>query len=126
MLIDTTEYRREKQAAYNEEHGIVPQQIRKEVYDSLRKEQEEAREINASIAAETPENYGTNDVIADLEREMLEAAEAMEFERAMMLRDQVYELKESMGIKVDKPQTKKQQKTKGRVRYTVKKRDSEK
>ena len=50
------------------------------------------------------------------------AAEALEFERAMLLRDQIYDLKESAGMTVDKPKTTKQQKTKGRARYTVKKR----
>ncbi|MFC1467728.1 excinuclease ABC subunit UvrB [Verrucomicrobiota bacterium] len=120
-LIDTTEYRRAKQDAYNKEHGITPQQIQKEIAESLRQEHE-AHEVEEAVVREAGESYNVTEVIAELEKEMLEAAEALEFERAMLLRDQVYDLKESSGMEVQKPQTSKQQKTKGRARYSVKKR----
>jgi excinuclease ABC subunit B len=118
-LIDTTEYRRARQMEYNLEHGITPQQIQKEIADSLSQE-EAAHEIEESVVRESGGSYTLTETIAELEKEMLEAAGAMEFERALLLRDQIYELKESAGIEVERPQSSKQQKTKGRARYTIK------
>ncbi len=93
-MIDLTNARRERQQAYNREHGITPRTVQKAIQDSLailkQAEQEEAL-----VVREAGEDYDVQRVIADLEREMVEASEALEFERAAMLRDQLYELKES-------------------------------
>ena len=45
---------------------------------------------------ETGETYNVNQVIREIEQEMLEAAEKLEFERAALLRDELYELKSSI------------------------------
>jgi excinuclease ABC subunit B len=92
-MIDVTNHRREKQKAYNEEHGVVPQAIQKEIADSLKTLKQGAEEIEASVVRETGEGYDVNQVIREIEEEMLEAAEKLEFERAALLRDELMELK---------------------------------
>lgn len=91
-MIDVTRARREKQMAYNREHGITPQTIVKRIQESLAEERK-GREIEEQVVREAGQPYNVVEVIADLEREMMEAAEALEFERAAILRDQIYELK---------------------------------
>jgi excinuclease ABC subunit B len=95
-----TARRREVQLAYNAEHGITP----KSVISAI------TRGIEEAIADPLPEATGlsaeqvvTTEYLAELHREMLEAAEGMEFERAALLRDKIAELK---GEKVAKPQVK--------------------
>jgi excinuclease ABC subunit B len=91
-LLDVTRERREKQQAYNREHGITPTSIRKELQDSLSREKD-AEEVEQQVVREAGEQFSVQQAIAELEREMLEAAEALEFERAALLRDQLFELK---------------------------------
>lgn len=91
-MMEVTRVRREKQMAYNRAHGITPQSIVKRIQDSLA-ETRKGREVEEQIAREVGEPYHVLETIAELEREMLEAAEALEFERAAVLRDQIYELK---------------------------------
>lgn len=119
-LIDTTEYRRTRQGAHNKEYGITPHQIAKDISESL-KQEEVAKEAEESVIRETGEAYSVTELISELEKEMLEAAKGLEFERAMLLRDQVYDLKESAGMPVEKRPSTRQQKTKGRARYSIKK-----
>jgi excinuclease ABC subunit B len=93
-MIDVTRARRERQLAYNREHGITPQTIRKAIQESLAI-RGEAEELETSVVRETGVDYNVHQVIQDLEREMLEAAEALEFERAALLRDQIRDLRGS-------------------------------
>lgn len=99
-FIETTEYRRQKQLAYNREHGITPRTVKRELQLSLQ-ELTRGREIEARIVREAPGGYHTTELIRELEQEMLEAAENLEFERAAILRDQIEELKSgrSGGLK---------------------------
>ncbi len=92
-MIDVTNHRREKQVAYNKEHGVVPQSIQKEISESLKRGAEEVEEM---VVRETGESYNVNQVIHEIEQEMVEAAEKLEFERAALLRDELYELKSSI------------------------------
>ncbi|MBN2163602.1 MAG: excinuclease ABC subunit UvrB [Pontiellaceae bacterium] len=92
-MLDKCDLRRAKQAAYNREHGIVPKAIKKQIQDSLKTIYESAEETVELAVAETGADYDVNEVIRQLEKEMLEAAEALEFERAAALRDQIKELK---------------------------------
>lgn len=92
-MIEVTEHRRNKQMAYNEEHGIVPQAIRKEISESLKHLKQGAEEVEELVVRETGENYDVNQTIREIEQEMLDASEKLEFERAAILRDQLYELK---------------------------------
>jgi len=92
--IEVTNARRERQLAYNREHGITPRGIRKEIQASLAIERQ-AEEIEESVVRETGVPYDVHRTIAEMEREMLEAAEALEYERAALLRDQIRELRAS-------------------------------
>ena len=92
QMIEITQTRRAKQEAYNTEHNITPQSVKRAIHESL-KLYEEAEEIEASMVAESQEAYNVQTVIADLEREMLEAAHDLEFERAAALRDEIKLLK---------------------------------
>jgi excinuclease ABC subunit B len=92
-MLEKCDHRRSKQTAYNEEHGIVPQAIKKSIADSMKTLYETAEETVELAVAETGEDYDINEVIHQLEQEMLEAAEALEFERAAVLRDQIKKLK---------------------------------
>ena len=93
-MLDLTEARRTKQLAYNAAHGITPRSIQKSIQDSLAVVKQ-AREAEEMIAREGGVEYNVLEVIGQLEREMVEAAEALEFERAALLRDQVHELKQA-------------------------------
>ncbi len=97
--IDETERRREKQIAYNEEHGITPQTIKKAVRDVIRFHQQAAEEAERTVPKEVADELAAADLdalIAALEEEMHAAAEDLEFERAAELRDEINELR-AMG-----------------------------
>ncbi len=90
--IDVTNYRREKQMAYNAGHGITPRSVKRGVQASLHMADHD-REKDAAAVAEAVGDEDVAAVIAQLEDEMQEAANALEFERAALLRDQVNALK---------------------------------
>ena len=99
-LLDITAYRRERQMAYNEEHGITPQSVVRAVQKSLSEDavvREVSEAINRSIVADDEETYYSLEMLHDLEREMREAAGKLEFERAGHLRDQIAALNEKRG-----------------------------
>ena len=83
--------RRERQLAYNEEHGITPKSVKRALQASLHdRRHESADPISLS------ESGGDEDVaavIAELEEEMLAAAADLQFERAAILRDQIEALR---------------------------------
>ena len=96
-LIDVTEYRRARQLEHNELNGITPQGVKRKVQESLQlysSQRESAEKLESSVVAEDEEAYDKVRVIADLEREMLDASAKLEFERAAHLRDQIVALKE--------------------------------
>ncbi|HMP89201.1 MAG TPA: excinuclease ABC subunit UvrB [Kiritimatiellia bacterium] len=98
--LDITNRRREIQLAYNREHGITPRQIVKEIQESL-VAVKEAEELDESVVREERGDYNVHAVIQEIEKEMLEAAEALEFERAAVLRDQLNELRDAHGTGSD-------------------------
>jgi len=90
-----TTRRREAQLAYNKAHGITPQTIKKEIRNALA-EQTHARQIaRDAMGASSDEAFDRTEILAELEREMLAAAEGLEFEKAARLRDRIEELKTS-------------------------------
>jgi excinuclease ABC subunit B len=91
--IDETNRRRTIQLAYNQEHGITPETIRKEIRKSLTEQIKAEHIARAAIRLDETE-YDKVEMAAQVEREMFEAAEALDFERAAALRDQLRELKE--------------------------------
>ncbi|MDR2512796.1 MAG: excinuclease ABC subunit UvrB [Puniceicoccales bacterium] len=82
--------RRERQIAYNTEHGITPRSVIRPVQASLLSEDLENQPF---LLAEGAGNIDTAQVLAELEADMLKAADALEFERAALLRDQISILK---------------------------------
>ncbi|MBF4663749.1 UvrB/UvrC motif-containing protein, partial [Cronobacter malonaticus] len=103
--IGETERRREKQQAYNEEHGIVPQGLNKKVVDILA--------LGENIAKTKPKGRGKGRTVADaeaaelaltpkalqqkihqLEAQMVQHAQNLEFEEAAQLRDKLHQLRE--------------------------------
>ncbi|MGI5869430.1 MAG: excinuclease ABC subunit UvrB [Kiritimatiellia bacterium] len=95
-MIETTERRRQRQIAHNEAHGITPRSVKRALSedDAVRSV---AGEIERRIIAEDGADYDVARAIADIQREMLEAAEALEFERAAVLRDELRELQASLN-----------------------------
>ncbi len=92
-LMDVTDYHRLKQDEYNKEHGIVPKSIVKDINERLSYYSITENKINKKIVAEDDAGYNLHETIQQLEKEMLEAAAALEFERAATLRDEIKELK---------------------------------
>ncbi|MDI6712045.1 MAG: excinuclease ABC subunit UvrB [Anaerosomatales bacterium] len=95
--IDETERRRALQLAYNAEHGIEPKTIRKAIHDIAQyvRETEAGLEPSAEVArdlAALPRDELAR-IVATMEEEMHAAAEALDFETAARLRDQVVKLK---------------------------------
>jgi excinuclease ABC subunit B len=99
--IDETERRRKVQVEYNEKHGIVPASIVKEVRDLTDR-------VRTAAAAQTKEEgVGLEKLpkdelarlIRELEKEMKAAAQDMEFEKAALLRDQIFELRTALAEK---------------------------
>jgi len=94
--IDETDRRREKQVAYNEEHGITPQTVIRGLDDSLatvlRADYADLTEQDATLP-EFSSQADLDSYIANLESDMREAAKKFEFEKAANLRDIVKELR---------------------------------
>jgi excinuclease ABC subunit B len=94
--LEETERRREKQRAYNLEHGITPQTVRRNISD-LSMAVVEADYVTVPLAAEEGAEYRPEElpaIVEALEKEMREAAQALDFEKAAGLRDRLLALKE--------------------------------
>jgi excinuclease ABC subunit B len=102
--IDETDRRRTKQIAHNEAHGITPQSVIKRIKDIIDTEYDVDSERKSLKAAQTEAKYlamSQKEVakeLARLEKEMLQAAKNLEFEKAGQLRDQLKRLRESVFI----------------------------
>lgn len=111
FAIDETNRRRAKQTAYNQEHGIEPVGIVKAIHDLT-----ERISAPAGVAEERGE-YHTGDkkspapippnelkrLLHELEQQMKEAAKNLEFEKAAILRDQIYELRNVLADQSNMP-----------------------
>jgi len=90
--LQVCQYRRDKQMAYNQEHGITPQSVIRPLQESLRSKKEESEDLLA-----VSENVSKEDIrklLKELEKDMLAAVKKLEFEKAALLRDQISFLKE--------------------------------
>lgn len=105
--IEETERRREIQEAYNLEHGMAPETIKKEVRETVRS-YEALKEFTAQYSEEVRKAIEDSEggvriedlpiLIDKLEKEMRDLAKAMEFERAAEVRDEVVALRKLMGV----------------------------
>jgi excinuclease ABC subunit B len=97
-----TSRRREIQLAYNLKHGITPVTVQTAISSGI-EEEIEAHQLAQDVAG-TNQDYVTAEFLEELQKEMLAAAENMEFERAAQIRDQIAKLR---GESVASPQQKK-------------------
>jgi excinuclease ABC subunit B len=89
--MDAVNYRRQKQLAYNQEHGITPRSVKRAAQASLHVYDGTGEGGAEAAVAENVDDVAA--VVAELEEEMQEAAGRLEFERAAILRDQINALK---------------------------------
>ena len=89
--INETYRRREKQMKYNEEHGIVPQTIKKDVREIL--EISSKDNVQERVAKRRLSEREKNELIEKLTKEMRAAAQLLEFEHAAYLRDQIEKIR---------------------------------
>lgn len=122
--IDETDRRRTIQIQYNREHNITPETIKKEIRKSL------AEQLKAKQTAEKAVQFGKGEyekveLASQIEKEMLEAAQNLDFERAAFLRDQLKELKELPElVLVDSKKKKRDFLTSKKTRMATKKKTS--
>lgn len=107
--IDETDRRRAKQKAHNEKHGIQPVSIMKEVRDITSELSVKARAVaepqgmyNVEGSARMPKSE-LKRLVAHVKKAMKEAASNLEFEKAALLRDQLFELRKTQADELDLP-----------------------
>jgi excinuclease ABC subunit B len=112
--IEETERRRALQIQYNEEHGITPKTISKRIRDGIEADMRVRAEVNQILGQSDEEQMITESYIEELEKEMLKAADELEFERAAALRDRIENMKESIGKPVSSaPEPEKRKRSRG-------------
>ncbi|KXU37226.1 excinuclease ABC subunit B [Cephaloticoccus primus] len=100
--MEVVAYRREKQLAYNREHGITPRSVQRaaqaslHIYDGSSSRADEDAAASLAAVAEGVEDRAA--IIAELENEMLAASQKLEFERAAVLRDQIETLRSGKAL----------------------------
>jgi excinuclease ABC subunit B len=97
--MDETNRRRAVQRKFNEEHGITPDTIHKAIRAGLMSEVAAMRRVREAVREDEGE-YDRDELIRQLEQEMLQAADELDFERAAALRDHIKELKETPKLKI--------------------------
>src|SRR3989449_98236 len=90
-----SQYRREKQVAYNQEHNITPRSVSRAVEESLSSYRNTSTQANA-LLRESGVDIDIEQTIRELEEAMVSAANNLEFEKAALLRDQIRELKRTI------------------------------
>ena len=95
-------YRRQKQLEHNAKNNITPRSVTRAVEESLGNRQESTDKATM-LLRDKSENFDLTETLRELEAEMLEAAEKLEFEKAALIRDQINQLKRELGG--DKPET---------------------
>jgi len=99
QAIDETNRRRLIQIAYNKQHNIIPTTIHKNIAPVFQFHSD-AQNVSLKKVAETVAPYGDSDnlekMIREMEKEMKQAAKALDYERAAILRDRIRHLREIM------------------------------
>jgi excinuclease ABC subunit B len=102
--IDETTRRRAKQEAYNQAHGIEPRTIVKEVRDLTDRVRKAAEERTPYVVGREMPKDELAHLIKELEKQMKAAAAELEFEKAAVLRDQIFELRQQMAEMDTRPE----------------------
>ncbi len=89
VAMEETKRRRKIQADYNEEHGIVPETVRKAIMDL---DPSFGVSDYTNVAPEVDESASVEERVASMKTQMLQAAEELDFERAASLRDEIRKL----------------------------------
>jgi len=101
--VTETQHRRSIQEAYNKEHGITPQTVKKAVEDILVRLNQDAKEdveVETSVLKKTANLFvpaQRHKLIAALKKEMADCADRLEYEQAAALRDQIQEIEKQYG-----------------------------
>lgn len=95
--VDETRRRRELQRAYNLEHGITPESIKKEIRAGIESQMEARRMAHDKIGRSGGDDESSSAFLEELEREMVSAADEFDYERAASLRDKIFEIRGSQG-----------------------------
>jgi excinuclease ABC subunit B len=106
--LDETNRRRQKQVDYNTAHGIVPVGIMKAVRDlteeiSSQRVGEEKSEYKTKRGGDAYQKQELIRIITELEKQMKEAAKNLEFEKAAIIRDQVFEMRGILAEELNLP-----------------------
>jgi len=91
-FLAVSDYRREKQLAYNRENHITPRSVSRPVEESL-SSRFTGSETAAAVINDAGGNFDVTETLRELEESMLESANNLEFEKAALFRDQIRELK---------------------------------
>ena len=103
--IDESNRRRAVQIAFNEEHGITPQGIRKAVRDITERVMAVAEKKGSYEAGAPADRAGILRLVKDLESQMKAAAKQLDFEKAALIRDRIIELRKELVIEEEKDRT---------------------
>ncbi|HEY1849256.1 MAG TPA: UvrB/UvrC motif-containing protein, partial [Opitutaceae bacterium] len=98
--VEITNARRAKQVAYNQEHGITPKSVKRGAQASLHAP--ESR-VEASEMGEPVADEDVAAVLSELEEEMRDAADRLEFEKAALIRDQIDALRSGKVKRMARP-----------------------
>ena len=101
--IDETRRRRALQQEYNERHGITPETVKKRIRAGIEAEARAHQEASAAVGRTDETVIVTEELVAELEKEMMLAAESLDFERAAELRDRIVHLKDRVGTAMHAP-----------------------
>jgi len=100
--IEESNRRRAVQIAYNEEHGITPQGIRKAVRDITERVMAVAEKKGTYETGAPVDREGILRLVKDLESQMKAAAKQLDFEKAALIRDRIIELRKELVIEEEK------------------------
>jgi excinuclease ABC subunit B len=99
--VEETQRRRQMQQVYNQQHGITPETIHKGIRAGIESEAAAHARCYAAVGRADEARYITEEYLAELQAEMIAAAEALEFERAAALRDRIEQMRQQLGKSLD-------------------------
>lgn len=97
VMMDVTAGRRRRQMEYNAAHGIIPKSVSRPLNeDAAARIFSDTSDDGHRMVSESASGYDLADIVKEIEREMIKAAEDLEFERAAALRDEMAEIRKRM------------------------------